>query len=125
MFIIGTGIFFYTALNFLYKGYGISMAPREAYTWRLIRPLGPLTYGTSLIKGPMADATIFFVLGMVLMFANSWLRQRYLWWPLEPVGFAWGTRYAFEEIGNFMVIGLLKTLIIRYGGTSLYNKLRP
>jgi hypothetical protein len=125
LFTIGTGIFFYTALNYLYKGYGVSMAPRNSYTWRLIRPLAPLTYQGAQLKGPRGDVAAFFITGMLLLWFNSWMRIRYIWWPIEPVGFAWGSRYDYEEIGNFIIMGIIKSLIVRYGGTALYNKLRP
>ena len=59
------------------------------------------------------------------MWLNFWMRLRFMWWPLEPVGFAWGTRYAYEEMGNFLIMGMIKSLMIRYGGSSLYNKFRP
>ncbi len=125
MFMLGTAIFSYTALNFLYKGYGLATAPRKGYTWRLYRPLAPLTYQGALLKGPTTDTITFFISGLLLMWLNSWMRLRFIWWPLEPVGFAWGTRYAYEEMGNFLIMGIIKSLIMRYGGTSLYNKLRP
>ncbi len=125
MFMVGTAIFFYTSLNFIYKGHGLSTVTRKGYTYRLYRPLAPLTYQGAELKGPMMDTIIFFISGIFLMWFNSWMRLRFLWWPLEPVGFAWGARYAYEEMGNFLIMGLIKGLIVRYGGTSLYNKLRP
>ncbi len=125
LFLLGTIIFFYTALNFLYKGYGISMAPRGWYTYRTYRPLAALTYSEGLLQGPKTDVIIFFFTGVILLFFNSWMRLKYIWWPLEPVGFIWGVRYNYEVVGNFLVMGLVKSLIIRYGGAALYNKLRP
>jgi hypothetical protein len=64
--------------------------------------------------------------GMLVTFALSALRLRFLWWPLHPVGYlvanVWGSQWWW---GPLFVAWLLKSLVIRYGGLRLYQKTVP
>ena len=64
--------------------------------------------------------------GMLITFALSALRLRFLWWPLHPVGYVvanvWGSQWWW---GPLFVAWLLKSLVIRYGGLRLYQKTVP
>ncbi len=40
---------------------------------------------------------------------------------IEPAGFAWSSIVKV----NFVIAGILKGLIFRYGGRKLYNDVRP
>lgn len=55
-----------------------------------------------------------------------WLCMRFPAWPLHPVGFLMLFSYYGEVIWASVFIGwLAKTLIVRYGGSSLYSKAKP
>jgi hypothetical protein len=68
----------------------------------------------------------FTVLGAAVMLGFTWLRHTFLWWPLHPIGFPIGGTYMMYFAWSSMCIGwLFKFIILRYGGTQLYSKLRP
>ena len=54
------------------------------------------------------------------------LRQRFVWWPLHPIGFlaasAGVMRYAWLSV---LIVWAVKFMVVRYGGARVYGKLRP
>ena len=53
-------------------------------------------------------------------------RHRLLWWPIHPLGFpistSWMTNYLS---GSVFLAWLIKSVMLKYGGPSLYQKARP
>jgi hypothetical protein len=71
-------------------------------------------------------ATIVLVGGMGVTFLLAWLRARFWWWPLHPVGYLAANVWGAHQQWCPMFIGwLLKTLAIRYGGLKLVQKTMP
>lgn len=56
-----------------------------------------------------------------------WLTSRFVWWPLTPIGFIVASVYHTNRMvwTNALVGWALTSLIRRYGGLSLYRRLRP
>ena len=53
-------------------------------------------------------------------------RHRFVWWPVHPLGFATGTFYVMKFVWfSVFVAWLVKTIILKYGGASLYRRARP
>ena len=68
----------------------------------------------------------FTAAGAAAMLALTWLRHRFLWWPLHPIGFPVGGTYMmFFAWSSMFIAWLLKLVILRYGGSALYRRLRP
>jgi hypothetical protein len=64
--------------------------------------------------------------GVAVTGALMWLRQRFLWWPLHPVGYALAGTFTMEWLWFPTLIGwFIKALTIRYGGMKLYRSLIP
>ena len=67
----------------------------------------------------------FVGLGGIAMYVLTWLRQRFLWWPLHPVGFpimnAWIIDYVWFSV---FLAWLFKQLILKYGGATLFVRSR-
>ncbi|RLI25703.1 hypothetical protein DRO57_03305 [Candidatus Bathyarchaeota archaeon] len=64
------------------------------------------------------------VLGAVLMAALSWLHARFVWFPLNPIGYLLGTTAASALFGlwiPFFVAWVLKVITLRIGGAKLYE----
>lgn len=62
--------------------------------------------------------------GLVLLF--SFLRLRFTGWPLHPVMFLVWSTYAGNAFAQAFLYGwLLKVLITRFGGASIYQKCKP
>ncbi len=115
-------------LSTLYLGYthgGVSLnewffinGPQWPYKWiadRNANPTPPNVEGWALI----ACGGLF----------ASWLalmRQRFVWWPLHPAGFAIAPTWIMNEQWlNAFIAWLLRGIIVRYGGRRGYLALRP
>ncbi|MBM3241474.1 hypothetical protein FJZ31_34770 [Candidatus Poribacteria bacterium] len=56
----------------------------------------------------------------------SLMRQRFWWWPFHPLGFVMGATYPMVLLWFSALLGwLMKWATLRFGGISMYNKLRP
>ena len=68
----------------------------------------------------------FFALGSVAMAALIYLRHRFVWWPLHPVGLAISGSYLTRRTSFTVFIAwLIKVVMLRVGGPSIYRKSRP
>ncbi len=83
----------------------------------------------SKIKNPFDtdwNRIMFFGIGAVVMGILVFLRYRFTWWPLHPVGF---TILGTDLVRNFSLTIFLgwacKSLILRVGGITLYQRARP
>jgi hypothetical protein len=86
----------------------------------------PFDYLGDLIKNPTGSNGIGWVcraLGLVLMGALMFLRQRFLWWPLHPIGFVIGPVWLLDYLWfSIFVAWLVKKIILKYGGVKTYEK---
>ncbi|HJN28900.1 MAG TPA: DUF6784 domain-containing protein, partial [Candidatus Latescibacteria bacterium] len=61
--------------------------------------------------------------GAMLMF--TWLRQRFLWWPLHPIGFPIMSSWLVDWMWfSIFFAWLIKIIVLKYGGAELYAKSR-
>ena len=68
----------------------------------------------------------FTALGAGLMGLLSFARYRFVWWPVHPLGFATGTFGIMEYVWfSVFVAWLLKSVVLKYGGSAGYAKTRP
>jgi hypothetical protein len=60
--------------------------------------------------------------GMLLL---TWLRQRFLWWPLHPIGFPIMTSWLVDWMWfSIFFAWLIKVTILKYGGAALFARSR-
>ena len=65
-------------------------------------------------------------IGAGIMGVLMFLRQRFLWWPLHPIGFAIGPIWMMDQMWFTVFLAwLIKLSILRYGGLKLYRSLLP
>ncbi len=68
----------------------------------------------------------FMGIGAVITALLTFLRQRFVWWPLHPVGFtistAWCTRVCAYPA---FFVWLIKLILIKIGGVELFRKFTP
>jgi hypothetical protein len=65
----------------------------------------------------------FFTGGGLLMLLMMWARQRVPWWPVHPIGFPIGANGLMQHVWfSVFLAWLLKKLILRYGGATLYRR---
>ncbi|MDE2734466.1 MAG: hypothetical protein OXI72_08755, partial [Gemmatimonadota bacterium] len=72
------------------------------------------------------DGWLWTLSGGLVMALLMIARQRLMWWPFHPLGFAvsagWTMRYIWFSV---FLAWLIKLVILRYGGVGLYHKIRP
>ena len=77
-------------------------------------------------SGVSVDGWLWTLSGGLVMALLMIARQRLMWWPFHPLGFAvsagWTMRYIWFSI---FLAWLIKLAILRYGGVGLYHKIRP
>jgi hypothetical protein len=76
----------------------------------------------SSYSGPFLEYTL---LGMAIAIGLSLLHARFLWFPLEPMGFIIGTGFLSILWGywiSFLIAWVLKVATLRIGGSKLYER---
>lgn len=72
------------------------------------------------------QAPVFFAVGVIVTAFLAYMRAMFFWWPFHPLGYAlcisWTTSVFWFAC---FIAWLVKGLILRYGGMSLYVKARP
>ncbi|MGQ9455014.1 MAG: DUF6785 family protein [Armatimonadota bacterium] len=84
--------------------------------------------GILMRKVPHFDyrAPIWFSIGLISTFFLYAMRSRFWWWPFHPLGYAIGCAWpAVVYWSSFFAGWLAKSLILRYGGATVYRKFRP
>lgn len=73
-------------------------------------------------RGRISAATV----GLVVVMLLGFLRTRFTWWPLHPIGYAIGSTDTMTWIWFPVLLGwLFKSLILRYGGVKMYRQALP
>ncbi len=93
-------------------------------------PRWPFVYLASVASSPersFMPRLTFTIVGGTIMAALIFLRQRFVWWPLHPIGFPIAGTYTIVSYDWFAVFlaWLLKGAILRYGGVKAYRTLLP
>jgi len=69
---------------------------------------------------------MLFASGAAVALVNYVMRLRLSWWPIHPMGIAFGTVWPMEVIWlSLLLAWLVKLIIIKTGGIRLYNKFKP
>ncbi len=64
--------------------------------------------------------------GLAVVILLGFLRTRFIWWPLHPIGYAVGCTDTMSWIWCPVLLGwLFKSLILRYGGVKGYRAALP
>lgn len=65
-------------------------------------------------------------IGMVLTYCMILARSRFLWFPLHPLGYLMCLTYPMNMLWFSIFLGwLIKSLVVRFGGTNNYQRLIP
>ena len=68
----------------------------------------------------------FFGIGMAVMAAMTFMRYRFVWWPIHPLGYTVAsTLPVMETAFSIFLAWACKLIILRIGGVSLYRKALP
>jgi hypothetical protein len=89
----------------------------------LLKPTADYQRGTNYVPHePLAHITAGFGITAALAF----LRFKFAWWPLHPIGFLMIPTTPLELMWFSIMLGwLCKVVILKFGGSSLYQNARP
>ena len=69
---------------------------------------------------------VFFGLGGLATLLLIFLRHRFVWWPLHPVGLAISGSYLARRTSMTILLAwIVKLVMLKMGGPSVYRKSRP
>ncbi len=72
------------------------------------------------------DRLMFFGIGAFITALCSFLRYRFLWWPLSPIGLTvFTTGIMRRQVFTVFVAWLVKSLLLKIGGIRLYRQSLP
>jgi len=118
--VAGTLIAFWLILDSGYRHSGVvlSWAGWEPFN----RLQGWLTRPTSLDIAGLGFFTYGFLFSIFMMF----MRMRFIWWPLHPVGYAVSSTYGMRDYWSmFLLVWFIKRILLKYGGLKAHRKAYP
>ncbi len=72
------------------------------------------------------EEAVFFGIGGLLMAGLIYMRYRFVWWPLHPVGLAISGAYLARRTSfTTFLAWLIKFVMMKVGGPTVYRKSRP
>ena len=123
--VLAMGVSYYTSLDLAYTHGAVNL---QHWTY-MISTTVPFNRLTSILQNPSGielERLGSFIFGGATMFGMLWMRHHYLWWKLHPIGSLLMTSYAtFCFWGSFFIGWLFKYTVLKFGGVTLYRKLRP
>lgn len=113
------------SIQVLYEQGGLA-----GYTWfSQGAPVSTFKDAASAIKNPPGFSPQYvgwMMFGATMVFFLVLGRSRFLWFPLHPLGYIAAAGYPIVQLWFSFFLGwLIKSLIMKYGGSDTYVKLRP
>ena len=98
--------------------------------WFELLPKWPFDYMASAYNSPEPSFTprlLFTAIGAGVMWGLLYLKGRFMWWPLNPIGFPIAKTVTIVYWNGLAIFTawILKAIILRYGGIRLYRSLIP
>jgi len=120
---IGSAGSLYTVLHLAYRDGGINSSG-----W-FFTNMPKIIYQTAARglegEGVYWPGMAFVGIGGAGMVALTWLRQRFLWWPLHPIGFPIMTSWIVDWMWfSVFLAWAVKVTILKYGGAPLFARSR-
>jgi hypothetical protein len=82
-----------------------------------------------ILSNPTPASTsgwLFTGIGALIMGGLTFIRARFVWWPLHPLGFAISTFFIMNYVWfSVLVAWVIKSVVLKYGGPGLYRTTRP
>jgi len=78
------------------------------------------------INGANWQMPTFFTVGVLATLFLTFMRAAFFWWPLHPLGYALAGSWSTVEFWfPCFLAWLFKSLTLRYGGMTFYQRVRP
>ena len=124
MFISLVGSVWFT-LDLAYRHGGVNLHPQYFKTFAQ-EPAKFAAQKLAEPTGPDATGWLWTGSGALLMGLLIAARQRYLWWPFQPLGFVVSMGWVMDSIWfSVFLAWFCKVLFLKYGGPRLYPKTVP
>jgi len=96
------------------------------YHYFIYSAKSPFTFIADKINHPVGPDILGWScrgIGIAIMLGLTFVRTRFLWWPLHPLGFAIGATHMASTLWfSIFIAWVVKSLILRYGGPAVYRK---
>lgn len=113
------------SLQVFYRYGGVNCDPWFA-TWSGLAGWRPLARWLSNPQPATGWLAVSMAVGATTLWVVSFLRQRYLWFPLHPVGFIMMQTYPMHMMWlSILLAWALKVTLLRYGGASGLRRAVP
>lgn len=115
-----------TYLYLVYTNGGLKLNPwfTTYYTNNLYAPWTVQLVTQGQIPNPIAY--FYMMVGALTMLLLVFLRNAFIWWPVNPVGYLIGASWPMINFWFSILVGwLIKSLVLRYGGARTYRRLLP
>jgi hypothetical protein len=118
-----------TCYFFLRMSYTIGGLNLQHWTFSSA-PLTPFYWLTTVLRNPTDTNWLnmgFVGIGAAVMFLLFFMRYRFFWWPIHPIGYVSAPgEWPMNNLWFSMFLGWLgKGIILKYGGLKNYRKARP
>ncbi|MFC1713031.1 DUF6785 family protein [Candidatus Poribacteria bacterium] len=118
-----------TCYFFLRMCYTLGASNLQYWTFST-SPLVPFRWLTTVLRNPTDTNWLnvsFIGIGSVVMFLMIFMRYRFFWWPIHPIGYVSSPgEWPMNNLWFSILLGwLAKGLVMKYGGLKAYRKARP
>jgi hypothetical protein len=119
---VGSAIVYTLYLGYTHGAYNFDDYPFTRYP--------PGAYD-GLVKAMRSEVTweksrlYFLLFGAATFAAVSFMRYRFAWWPLSPIGMVVPLTHAIHSIFTIFLSWGIKLIIMRIGGVAFYRRTRP
>ena len=97
--------------------------------WFIGVPRNAANYMAVILSNPTSaqiGGWLFTGLGALVMGLLAYIRARFVWWPVHPLGFATSTFFIMNYVWfSVFIAWAIKSVVLKYGGPGLYNSTKP
>jgi hypothetical protein len=123
--VVAMGVTHYASLSLIYSKGALSMQH-----WTYVRaPTNYFQRMANRIQWPLRTnwpQVYSMIGGGVVTSLLLFMRRRFLWWPLHPIGYLLGATYPPYHLWSAIFFGwLIKYLVLKFGDVKRYRAIRP
>jgi len=122
--LVGFALAFYIHLTTYYH-YGAQNLNGVWGEWLAVPEFDSVVAAQQTHLPPDVSRTFATLAGAALTLGMVLLRRRFVGFPLHPLGYAVATSYGSLVWWSFLVVWVLKSLILKWGGMRLYRRAIP
>jgi len=123
---LGLIISCYSYLHLAYHKGASNLGRRWIHVWSPQEPFRELAGFLTNPQDTNWQRIGFVLTGGVIMSVLLFMRNRFLWWPLHPIGFITVGQFPLNNIWFSIFLGwLIKYILLNQGGLKIYRRARP